>query len=204
MSEAAEPAAAGEGEQLAPYKLEGARSSRSSCKTCRRKIEKGTLRLGILIEGPFGQGYLWHHLRCAAKRRIEDVEQAYQEECWEKGLAVPPLAELRELAEQSAEERANKKEAPYVERAPSARSKCKHCGEPIAEGELRVAVLRSVEFYNQVRSGPILVHMRCVKGAVHAPDSATEPEGFAEALRANSRGMEPDDVERALTEIGEL
>jgi hypothetical protein len=201
MSEEVEP---GAGEQLAPYKLEGARSSRSSCKTCRRKIEKGTLRLGVLIEGPFGQGYLWHHLKCAAKRRIEDVEQAYAEECWKPGLELPPLAELRALAEKSAEERAQKREAPYVERAPSARSKCKHCGEPIAEGELRVAVLRSVEFYNQVRSGPILVHTRCVRGAVHAPDSATEPEGFAEALRANSRGMEAADVERALGEIGEL
>ena len=195
---------AGEGEQLAPYKVEGARSSRSSCKTCRRKIEKGTLRLGIMIDGPFGQGYLWHHLTCAAKRRIEDVEEAYQLESWEQGLEVPPLDDLKKLADKSAEKRAKKREAPFVERAPSARSKCKQCGEMIDQDELRVAVLRSVEFYNQTRSGPILVHTRCVKAAVHAEDSATAPEGFAEALHANSTGMDAADIDKALAEIGEL
>ena len=35
--------------ELAPYVLESARSSRSKCRTCRRKIEKGKLRLGILL-----------------------------------------------------------------------------------------------------------------------------------------------------------
>ena len=189
---------------LEPYVIEGARSSRSKCKTCRRAIEKGTLRLGILIEGPFGQGYLWHHLKCAARRRIEDVEEAYRREAWTEGLEVPPIEEHRKVAEKSAEEKKNKREVPYVERAPSGRSKCKHCGEGIDKDELRVAVLRSVEFYNQVRSGPILVHVRCVADALRAPDSATEVEGFEEALRANSKDMSAGDVNEALEGIGSL
>lgn len=190
-------------EELAPYKIEGARSSRSKCKTCRRSIDKGLLRLGILIEGPFGTGYLWHHLTCAAKRRPEDVEDAYKEQCWEDGVEVPPIEELRKLAEAAEKKKADKKEAPYVERAPTGRSKCAFCGELIGQGEWRVVVLRSVEFYNQVRSGPIKVHPRCVAAALAEPDSATEPEGFAAAVRQNSR-LPDAEIDDALAQIGDV
>jgi hypothetical protein len=191
-------------EQLPPYRLEGARSSRSSCKACRKKIEKGALRLGVMIEGPFGSGYLWYHLKCAAKRRIEDVEAAYTEQAWDPGVEVPPIEELRKLAAESAEEKKNKKVAPYVEIAPSARSKCKQCGEGIDEGAPRVVVLRAVEFGNQVRNGPIAVHPRCVKTALEAPDSATEASGLRSALRANSGDIDAKLLERALAELGQV
>jgi hypothetical protein len=190
-------------EQLAPYKIEPARSSRSKCKTCRRAIDKDTLRLGILIEGPFGQGYLWHHLKCAARRQIDAVKEAYEQECWEKGVEVPPLPELEALAEAADKERAEKKQAPWVERAPSGRSKCAHCNELVLQGAWRVIVLRSVEFYNQVRSGPIKVHPGCVAAALDAADSATEKDGFADAVRANS-GLPDAEVDAALAEIGEI
>ncbi|HTF87476.1 MAG TPA: hypothetical protein VK843_03630 [Planctomycetota bacterium] len=189
-------------EQLPPYRLEGARSSRSSCKACRKKIEKGALRLGVMIEGPFGSGYLWYHLKCAAKRRIEDVEAAYAEKAWDAGVEVPPIEELRKLAAETAEEKKNKKQAPWVEIAPSARSKCKQCGEGIEEGAPRVVILRAVEFGNQVRNGPIAVHPRCVAAALQAPDSATEAAGLRAALRANSTDIDPKALERALSELG--
>ena len=112
-----------EEQELAPHKIEAARSSRSRCRTCRRKIDKGLLRLGVLLEGPYGTGYLWHHLTCAAKRSPEDVEEAYAERAWEEGLEVPPLEELRGIREKAEEKRATKKQAPYVERAPTGRSR---------------------------------------------------------------------------------
>ncbi len=189
-------------EQLPPYRLEGARSARSSCKGCRKKIDKGALRLGVLIEGPFGSGYLWFHLKCAAKRRIEDVEAAYEEKAWDAGVEVPPLEGLREIARESAEEKKQKKTAPFVEVAPSARSKCKHCAEGIDEGAPRVVILRAVEFGNQVRNGPIAVHPRCVAAALEAPDSATEAAGLRAALRENSSDIDAKILERALSEIG--
>ena len=89
--------------ELAPYLIEVARSSRSKCRTCKRKIEKDKLRLGILLEGPFGTGYLWHHLVCAARHRIEDVEAAYGQQAFTDGLALPPLSELQALEEYGGE-----------------------------------------------------------------------------------------------------
>jgi poly [ADP-ribose] polymerase len=138
-----EPAAAQDGAPaLAPMMIEEARSSRSKCRTCRRKIDKGKLRIGVLLEGPYGTGYLWHHLTCAAKRRADDVEEAYANHAWADDLDVPPIEELRKLREKAEEERKNKKEAPFAERAPSGRSKCKHCDELIQQGAFRVALLR--------------------------------------------------------------
>src|SRR5439155_20463326 len=181
--------------------LEPARSNRSKCKTCKRAIDKGVVRIGILIEGPFGTGYLWHHLTCAAKRQFDAVEAAYAEHPKDAGFELAPLEDLRKLREEADKKRAEKQEAPYVERAATGRSKCAHCGEPIDEGAFRVCVLRSVEFYGQVRNGPIKVHAKCVKDALAAENNATEGDGFAGALRANTRIAAPD-VAAALAEIG--
>jgi len=191
-------------EQLAPHRIESARSSRSKCRTCRRKIDQGKLRLGILLEGPYGTGYLWHHLTCAAKRRADDVAAAYAEKAWDEGLEVPPLAELDKLREKTEEEKKSRREAPYVERAPSGRSKCKSCSEVIEQGAWRVALLREVTFGQQVRSAPINVHPRCVQAEILAEDCATELDGFEDAVRANSKGLEPAEIEAALAEIGRL
>lgn len=189
-------------EELAPYLLEGARSSRSKCKGCRRAIDKGTLRLGVRIEGPFGQGYLWFHLTCAAKRRLEDVEEAYKARAWAEGLEVPPLEELRKLQEQAEKKKTEKREVPFVDRAPTGRAKCKQCEEPIAKDSLRVTVLRQVEFYNQVRSGPVLVHPACVGASLAREDDGTGAEDFAERLRANSANLA--DADEALAQIGDV
>lgn len=191
-------------EELAPHKIEAARSSRSRCRTCRRAIDKGTLRLGILLEGPYGTGYLWHHLTCAAKRHIEDVEQAYEARAWAEGVEPPPLDELQKLKEQADEKRAERKTAPWAERAPTGRARCRHCEETIERGAWRVALLREVTFGNQTRSSPINVHARCVAAELLADDCVTQAEGFEEALRSNSRDVSAADLDRALKEIGAL
>jgi hypothetical protein len=195
---------ASEEPELAQYMIEAARSSRSRCRTCRRKIDKDKLRIGILLEGPYGTGYLWHHLTCAAKRRADDVEAAYAAQAWAEGVEVPPLDELKALREKAEEAKKNKKEAPYVEHDPSGRAKCKNCSETIEKGALRVALLREVVFGQQVRGTPINVHTRCVAAELRAEDCMTELDGFEDALRANSRDIAPEDVVQALGEIGDL
>jgi len=82
------PSLTAEEQEKPPYVIEGARSSRARCKTCRKKIAKGGLRLGVLVVGPFGPGYMWHHLNCAAGRLYEKLEEAYRLEAWRE--ATPP------------------------------------------------------------------------------------------------------------------
>ncbi len=189
--------------ELVPYLLESARSSRSKCRTCRRKIDKDTLRLGILLEGPFGTGYLWHHLTCAARRRLEDVEAAYEQQAFADGLQVPPLAELQALKEKAEQARAERKELPYVERAPSGRSKCKNCGKAIDQDALRVVLAREVSFGNQVRATPINVHPECFHAELESEDCMTEVDGFEAQLRQNST-LESSVVDEAMAAIGVL
>lgn len=194
--------------ELPPFLIEGARSGRAKCKTCRRAIPKDTLRIGIRVEGPFGVGHMWHHLSCAAKRQFEKVEEAYAMEAWrfakDEPAELPSLEELRELREVAEQKKKEAKEIPYAELDPSGRAKCKHCGEPMEKGAPRVILGRAVEFGQQTRTSPINVHPACVADALQADDSATEVDGFAEALRANSKGLDAVVIDSVLQEIGSL
>ena len=162
----------------------------------------------MLIEGPYGVGYLWHHLSCAARRQFERVEEAYRLKAWNEAKEplrkVPDLEELRKLRSQTEERKLQRKQIPYAEPAPTGRARCKHCNEPIEKDSLRVTLGRHVEFGSQVRTSPINVHPRCVAAEMRSPECATEREGFADALRANSRDLSSDRIEAALAEIGEL
>jgi hypothetical protein len=194
--------------ELPTYVIEGARSARSKCKTCRRKIDKDALRLGILIQGPYGTGYLWHHLKCAARRQFDKLEEAYAQEAWKAAKVpprnVPPLETLEQYRRAAEERRKARKELPHVEVDPSGRARCKHCNEPIEKGTMRVVLARAVYFGTQVRMSPINVHPRCVAAELHADDCGTEAEGFAEALRAHSADQPAEKIEAVLAEIGEL
>jgi len=193
--------------ELPPYVIEGARSSRSKCKTCRKKIEKSVLRLGVLIEGPYGTGYLWHHLNCAAKRRLDDVEEAYAREAWNEAKEapekVPTIEELRVVNEQAEEKRQAQKRIPYVEVDPSGRAKCKHCGETLEKGSLRVILGREVEFGSQFRTMPIQVHPRCVADEIEKVDCNTSSDGFEKSVR-DSQGLTKEQLDAVLEEVGEL
>ncbi|MCZ6597622.1 MAG: hypothetical protein O7B99_08295 [Planctomycetota bacterium] len=192
--------------ELPPYRIEAARSSRSRCRTCRRKIDKGNLRLGVLLEGPYGTGYLWHHLTCAARRRSDDVEAAYEQPAWEPDLEdeIPPLAQLRKLKEEADQRKSARRDPPYVERAPTGRAKCKHCGETIEQGAFRVVLLREVRFGSQVRGMPINVHPRCVGAELRGEDCLTEIEAFEDALRTNTPELSEEEAVEVLGLVGEL
>jgi len=195
-------------ETLPLYVIEGARSGRSRCKVCRRSISKGALRLGMLIEGPYGTGYLWHHLTCAARRKFEQVEEAFEAKAWNEAKTppddVPSLDELRKVREVAAERRKTRRPIPHAEPAPTGRAKCKHCDEPIEQGSLRVVLGRGVYFGSQMRTAPINVHPRCVAAELKSEDCATEIEGFEVALRTNSADLASEKLDTLVTEIGAL
>lgn len=194
--------------ELAPYVIEGARSSRSKCKSCRKKIDKGVLRLGVLIEGPYGIGYLWHHLTCAAKRRLDDVEAAFEREAWndakEPPENVPTIEDMRKLNEEAEEKRQQRKKIPFAEVDPSGRAKCKHCGEVMEKGSLRVVLGREIEFGSQYRTMPIHVHVMCVAGEIEKVDCNTRSDGFEQSIRQQSQGLTEEQIETVLKDVGEL
>lgn len=199
-------------EALPAHVIEGARSGRSRCKGCRKAIQKGSLRLGILFEGPYGTGYLWSHLTCAARRRPEDLEAAYAAEAWNAAKVppekVPSLEELQAAAavaeQQSQARREQRRELPYAEVDPSGRARCKQCEKALEKGALRVVLGRTVEFGNQTRLTPINVHMECVTEALEADDCDTKAENFEAQLRANSRGLTTEQLDSAAAAIGEV
>lgn len=199
-------------EPLPPYIIERARSARSKCKTCQKKIDKDALRLGVLVEGPFGAGHMWHHLNCAAKRMLDKVEEAYAGEAWSAAKVpvdpadLPSLEELKVVAEKAAADREKrekeKKTIPYAEIAPSNRSKCKQSGEPIPKGAVRIVLGKEAHFGNQVRTAPFAVLPVHLQAALDDPDIPHDAAALAEELRENSRGVDPDSLEEAIVEAG--
>ncbi len=190
------------------YVIEGARSARSRCRTCRRKISRGALRLGILIEGPYGTGYLWHHLKCAARSQFLRLEEAYGLEAWREAKTppsnVPTLERLRSYREEAEVRKRKKKQIPYAEVDPSGRARCKQCGELMEKGSMRVVIGRLVEFGSQVRTSPIHVHPECVMAGMMAEDSGATPDDFEAALRRNSGDLPQERLDAVLKKIGDL
>ncbi|HVS10300.1 MAG TPA: hypothetical protein VMS76_10540 [Planctomycetota bacterium] len=154
------------------------------------------------MEGPFGRGYLWHHLACAARTRPEDLAEAYARRAWPAGLEVPPLEELQADAEARERARAERPRLPYAELDPSGRAACKQCGDKLLQGQPRVALARAVAFGKQIRTSAVLVHPRCVPAALQHPDNATEAGELVGDLRANSRDLPAPELERVLREAG--
>ncbi len=187
------------------YVIEPARSGASKCKTCRHKIAKEALRLGILVDGFYGPGYMWHHIECAAQRMFEQVEEAYEMEAWKVAKSppegVPSLEELRTVKAKAEDRRRQKRTLPYAEVAPSGRSRCKKCGEPIEKGSVRVALAKEVRFGGQARVGPMNVHPRCVPAALEEEEVVTELESLRDELLSNSRDIDTARIEQAVSAI---
>lgn len=172
--------------------IEEAKSGRASCRTCKEKIEKGVLRFGEEVTTQFSDtpSMQWHHLKCAATKRpaqLKEVLETYT------GL-VPDKAELDALIA------ANKGKAkattlPYAEKAPTGRSKCMVCDEPIDKGELRIAVEREVDTGSFVTKGAGYLHPAC------APEHENADPDLLEKVKKNSVSLEPADLEALAADL---
>jgi poly [ADP-ribose] polymerase len=156
--------------------IEVAKTGRARCRVCRESIEKGALRFGEEQPSAFSDGmqWVWHHLTCAAKKKPVPMRRALAAFEGE----VPARAELEALLVE-ADKTASV--LPYAEHAPTGRSKCLHCQEPIEKGALRVATQRDAEPGSMPR-GPGYLHPRCASELIEADD-------LAALLRQNSRGL---------------
>lgn len=173
--------------------IEAAKSGRASCKVCKKKIDKGELRLGEEVPNPFSEGemsFRWHHLECGAKKKPSVLTEALNETETE----VPNKDELLKKAEENAiKEKPTK--VPFAEFASSARSSCVHCSEKIDKGDLRLAVNADTD--------PSGFGFR--KGFLH-PGCSSDfldddlQEVFSQ-IQTNSKGLEEKDFEAVEAEM---
>ena len=162
--------------------IEVAKTGRARCRLCRASIEKGGLRYGEEQPSAFADGlqWTWYHLTCAAKKKPVHVREALGRFEGE----VPDRAALETLL---AEGDKTASVFPYAERAPTGRSKCLRCHEPIEKGSLRVATEREVEAGGMARAGAGYLHPHCAGEFLGSDD-------LPATLRQNSRGLTDDDV----------
>ncbi|MGE0551653.1 MAG: hypothetical protein AB7O24_21265 [Kofleriaceae bacterium] len=169
--------------------IEEAKSGRASCRTCKKPIAKGELRLGIEAANAFGDtpSMQWHHLLCAASKLPAELKAALADYPGE----VANRDEL-ERAMTDAYSKGNAKPGgfPYSDRAPTGRAKCMQCSEPIAKDSFRVAVERELEVGGVPQRGAGYLHPACVAAYLEAHEGS--PEDMIAGLRENSRIPDTD------------
>ena len=133
------PAVAGEAPD---FKVEYAKSGRSSCKRCKEGIEKDELRFSRCVQSPHFDGKMdtWHHMDC-----FFDAKWAPKSHTEIVGVGTLRPADQR-LIKQRAPASASSAGGPaaidgdmQAEYAASGRAVCRHCGEKIDKGEPRAA-----------------------------------------------------------------
>ncbi|TQE13755.1 hypothetical protein C1H46_000762 [Malus baccata] len=128
-----------------PWKVEYAKSSRSSCKTCKSPIEKETLRLGKMVQATQFDGFMpmWNHARCIMKKskQIKSTDEVEGLELlrWEDQQKIrsyvqsggPPDTTL-------ATSKFTTKEC-GISVSPTSRATCKQCSQKILKAEVRIS-----------------------------------------------------------------
>lgn len=177
--------------------IEEAKSGRASCRTCKKTIAKGDLRLGVEVTTQFSDtpSLAWHHLLCAAGKlpgELAEAMAAYPSD-------IPNKAEI-EVAIADALKQGKGKPGgfPYVDRAPTGRAKCMQCEEPIAKDSFRVAVEREIDTGSMVTRGAGYMHTKCASANLES--SGGSKDELLEGVRTHSR-LAPADLETAVGEI---
>lgn len=178
--------------------IEEAKSGRAACRTCKKPIAKGELRLGVEAANAFGDqpSMQWHHLLCAAAKLPKELEEALKEYPNE----VPNRAEL-DAAIASAIQGGHAKPGgfPYVDRAPTGRARCMQCGEAIAKDTFRVAVEREIETGATMQTSAGYLHPKCVAAYLEAKE--LDKDETVIGITNNSRIPEAD-LAKVVAEIG--
>ncbi|KAH6813661.1 polymerase 2 [Perilla frutescens var. frutescens] len=125
-----------------PWKSEYAKSSRSSCKTCKNPIDKETLRLGKMVQATQFDGFMpmWNHAGCILRKPkqiklVDDVE-GLELLRWDDQQKIRKYVDEGAVASNST---AAVSVECGVEVSPSARATCRICSQKIAKGELRIS-----------------------------------------------------------------
>ncbi len=182
---------------MARTTIEEAKSSRATCRACRKPIAKGELRFGLEGTGGFADTdaptFMWHHMQCAATKHpdeMRDALKAYEGDVPEREAIEGKLAEA---------EAKKPPPFPHADRAPTGRARCLGCSEAIAKGELRVAIERDIERGMTVTKGAGYLHPKCA--AAYVESQGSTHEALTEGLRKNTRDLSDDDLDQLFSEV---
>jgi len=150
--------------------IEAAKSGRSSCRICRNKIEKETIRVGIpaeftLPDGRTVSSFRYYHPTCVPYDKIKVVLDTLNTvNSLEKKARDKIKKELEALQEKG--ERTDGTDIltrkPFIEKSRSGRGKCRTCDKKIEKDVFRVAEPSQVELPDGRRIfGSKLFHITC-------------------------------------------
>jgi len=178
--------------------IEEAKSGRASCRTCKKAIAKGELRLGVEQMTQFSDtpSMQWHHLLCAAQKLPGELKGAlagYEGD-------IPNRAEIEKAMTDAIKSgKAKPGSFPYIDKAPTGRAKCMQCEETIEKDSFRVAVEREVDVGGFMRKSPGYMHPKCV--AANLENVGGTVEDLVAQLKTNSL-LDEADLNGAIEEIG--
>ena len=179
--------------------IEEAKSGRASCRTCKKTIAKGELRLGVETKNQFSDtpSMQWHHLLCAATKLPGELKSGLADYAGD----VPNRGELdHAMAEAVKTGKAKPGGFPYIDRAPTGRAKCMQCEAPIEKAAFRVAVEREVDTGSFVTRGAGYLHPACV--AANLENAGGSIEELVAGVTKNSMLPEAE-LATAIEQIGE-
>ncbi|EEF41438.1 poly [ADP-ribose] polymerase 1 [Ricinus communis] len=128
-----------------PWKAEYAKSGRSSCKTCKKPIDKEKLRLGKMVQATQFDGFMpmWNHESCVLKKAkqiksIDDVE-GIDSLRWEDQQKIRKCVEGGGIATQDANANALNVMEYGIEVSQTSRATCRRCSQKILKGQVRIS-----------------------------------------------------------------
>jgi poly [ADP-ribose] polymerase len=173
------------------HTIEVAKSGRAACRTCKESIAKGELRFGEEVQNQFSDGpsLQWHHLKCAAKSKPAQLQQALAAYTGD----IPDRAGL-DAAIEDGKKHTKASAYPHADRAPTGRAKCMFCNNAIEKGAIRVVVEREVETGAFMGKSAGYLHMEC------AAESIEEKDLF-DRVKANSTALSSEDLEELRSQL---
>jgi len=159
-----------------PHLIEPASSGRAKCRGCGKLIAKGELRLGERLPNVFGEGEmtLWFHVPCAAYKR----PQVFLDTVPDAGEAIADRERLEAVAGRGIAHRRLPR-IDGIQRAPTGRSRCRHCKEMIEQQSWRIPLV----YYEEGRFEPSgYVHLRCAPAYFETADVIDSIRQFAPDL----------------------
>ncbi|MFX0013754.1 MAG: hypothetical protein ACFFB2_03235 [Promethearchaeota archaeon] len=134
--------------------IEHAKSGRASCRTCRKRLEKDEVRVGIpfTFTRPNGEeisSFRYYHVICVPYDRIKSVLEVFpslsiiDKEKKEKLFESLKKREKDEMGK--LQEKKSELKKPFLEPSKSSRGSCRICEKKIEKGILRVAEPSQIE-----------------------------------------------------------